>query len=76
MRILKTLAAGLAGAGLMIAQPAFAQEASTGEVEVDEFGVPKAAQPLVFLLGIVAFVVALNLIFADEGYDGSFPVSP
>ena len=53
MGLLKTLTAGLAGAGLMIAQPIMAQE----NVEVDELGVPKAAQPLVFLLGVVALVV-------------------
>jgi hypothetical protein len=74
MSLLKTLTAGLAGAGLMLAQPAFAQNAA--DVPVDEMGVPKAANPLVFLLGITALVVVLNLLFEDDGDDDSFPTSP
>jgi hypothetical protein len=70
MKLLKSVPAALAAAGLMIAQPAFAQE----NPEVDELGVPRAAQPLMWLLGLVAISVIAGLLFEDN--EDVFPQSP
>lgn len=70
MRLFKTVSAGLAATGLILASPVMAQD-----VPVDEMGVPQAAQPLVFLLGIVAFAVVLGVLFEDDDDNGS-PISP
>ena len=69
MKLLKSLPAALAAASLTFAQPALAL-ANHGDEDVptDEMGAPKAAQPLVFLLVIVALAVAAGLIF-EHGSD-------
>lgn len=73
MKILKTLPAALAAGALTLSQPALALANDRDDVPTDEMGAPKAAQPLVFLLLIVAAAVAAGLIFEHHGDQ---PTSP
>jgi hypothetical protein len=70
MKSIKGLMAGLAAAGLMLAQPAQAQEAN--ELE-SALGMPAGSGLLVFIFVLVGLGVAAGLIFED---DSDRPTSP
>ena len=63
MKPVKTLLATMAAGSLALAQPSLALANHGDDVPTDEMGAPKAAQPLFFLLLIVAAAVAAGLIF-------------
>lgn len=71
MRKVKGLMAGLAAAGLMLVQPAQAQEAN--ELE-SALGVPSGAGLLTFLFVLVGLGVGAGLLFEDGNDDR--PASP
>jgi hypothetical protein len=70
MRKIKGLMAGLAAAGLLLVQPAQAQEANDFEAGV---GAPEGSGLLVFLFVIVGLALAAGLIFEE---DNDQPTSP
>ena len=74
MKLLKFLPATLAAASLSFAQPALALANHAPDVPVDELGAPKASEPLVFLLLVVAGAIIIGLLFEDDS--SSFPTSP
>jgi hypothetical protein len=71
MKLLKSLPAALAAGALTLAQPALALANHNDDGPTDEIGAPKASEPLVFLLIIVAAAVAAGLIFEHNDHPHS-----
>jgi len=72
MKLLKSLPAVLAAGTLTLAQPAMAlANHNDADVPTDEIGAPKASEPLVFLLILVALAVGAALIFENHDHPHS-----